>query len=321
MINITKKQYRHGLMNKHRYMEEMFNIHKQLFEYPELLKTSPVKKIEITQEGVQFCVEYKGLSMIICCDDRDAYSLPMILMNLSECENDENEMVLRLIKEEDVVFDIGANIGWYTLNILLRRKGVSVYSFEPIESSFNYLKKNLLLNNLNSDRAFNIGFSNENRTVKFYFDVNYAMASSMSNLREDDNTVEVDCEVIKLDDFVSTRPSFNKLDFIKCDVEGAELLVLQGAIETIVKYKPIIFAEMLRKWSAKFNYHPMEIINLLKGIGYRCFTIKKENLVEFITMNENTVETNFLFLHANNHITQLSQMTGNSSGYPHCHRQ
>jgi hypothetical protein len=92
-----------------------------------------------------------------------------------------------------------------------------------------------------------------------------------------------------------------KVDFIKCDVEGAELFVFQGGVKTISRDKPVIFTEMVRKWSAKFNYHPNQIIELLRGIGYRCFRAEGNALVEFPVMDENTAETNFFFLHALKH--------------------
>jgi FkbM family methyltransferase len=305
MFAEEKHEYKNGRIEKHKYMEDMFNIHKHLFEYPLLIGDSLVTKIELTKKQVVFTINNEGDSIMMCCDGRDAYSLPMIFLNLSETETHENAMILNLIKPGDVVFDIGANIGWYTISILLKRKGASVYSFEPIESSFQYLKQNLKLNNLNSDNTYNIGFSNEDKKVKFYFDIRFAMASSMANLREDKETVEVDCEVIKLDDFVSSKLSLERLDFIKCDVEGAELFVFEGAVETIKKFRPIIFSEMLRKWSAKFNYHPNQIIGFLKDLGYGCFIPCNGRLREFLEMDENTAETNFFFLHREKHANQL----------------
>lgn len=307
MFAEKKREFKNGEIEKHKYMEEMFDTHKHLFDYPSLINDSAITKIEITKEHVVFTVDNEGDSIMICCDERDAYSLPMIFLNLSETEAHENAMILKLIKPGDVVFDIGANIGWYTISILLKHKGASVYSFEPIESSFHYLKKNLVLNNLNSDKAYNIGFFNENKKATFYFDVRFAMASSMANLRGCQDTVAVDCEVTKLDDFVSTALSLEQLDFIKCDVEGAELFVFEGAIQTIKKYRPIIFSEMLRKWSAKFDYHPNQMISFLKELGYRCFVPHNGRLSEFFEMDENTVETNFFFLHKEKHIGQLHE--------------
>ena len=225
----------------------------------------------------------------ICCDDRDAPSVQKTLLN-----PEENNMIPKLISAGDVVFDVGAHVGWHTINIL-KCKGI-VYSFEPIKESYECLKKNLALNNLSVEKAYNIGFSDENKRCKFYYDTQYSMASSMANLREDKDTVVVECEIARLDDFV-VGLSLERLDFIKCDVEGAELFVFKGAIETIKKYKPIIFSEMLRKWAAKFNYHPNEIIDFLKELGYQCYAIHNGQLDEFFKMDETTVEKNFFFLH------------------------
>jgi len=134
------------------------------------------------------------------------------------------------------------------------------------------------------------------------------MASSMANLREDQDTVTEECVVKKLDDFVSSTPSLKRIDFIKCDVEGAELFVFKGALETMKKDKPIIFTEMLRKWASKFNYHPNQIINLLKDLGYGCFVPHNGRMKEIVEMDENTVETNFFFLHGEKHAGQLLEI-------------
>lgn len=322
MLTEKKHEYKQGKIEKHRYMEEMFNTHKYLFEYPALLNDSPITKIEITKEQVIFTIDNEGDGVMICCDGRDAYSLPLILLNLSGTETEENAMILKLIKPGDVVFDIGANIGWYTINILLKRQGTSVYSFEPIESSYQHLKQNLTLNNLNSENAYNIGFSDEDKKVKFYFDTKFAMASSMANLREDKDTVVVDGEVRKLDNFVAKTLTLERLDFIKCDVEGAELFVFQGGIETIKRYKPIIFTEMLRKWANKFGYHPNDIIDSLCNIDYECYTINNSKIEKFGLVDEDTIQTNYLFFHKEKHADLIRDMVINpmrGNVVPDCH--
>ena len=71
-------------------------------------------------------------------------------------------------------------------------------------------------------------------------------------------------------------------DFIKCDVEGAELLVFKGAKNTLINNKPIVFSEILRKWSKKFNYNPNDIFKFFYDLGYKSFTagnIKLKNLI------------------------------------------
>jgi hypothetical protein len=90
----------------------------------------------------------------------------------------------------------------------------------------------------------------------------------------------------------------NRLDFIKIDVEGAEKLVIDGGINTIKSLKPIIYCELLRKWSAKFGYHPQDVVKLLAEIGYKCFYLDGENELQRIyEIDDQTSQTNFLFIY------------------------
>lgn len=83
--------------------------------------------------------------------------------------------------------------------------------------------------------------------------------------------VKLECQTNTIDHFVKEK-NITKLDFIKCDVEGAEFMVYKGGVETFAKHTPIIFTEMLRKWAAKFGYHPNDIIDFFKQFGYNCYT-------------------------------------------------
>lgn len=65
---------------------------------------------------------------------------------------------------------------------------------------------------------------------------------------------------------------------------------------------------MLRKWSARFDYHPNEIIELFAGLGYRCFVTEGGKLRKFAKMNDETKETNF-FLHEVAHAAQVGTLT------------
>lgn len=301
-----QQEFRAGLIEKHRYFEEMYEHHKHLFEYPRLIGDSPLKRIEIDRERVLFVF---ANDVRLCCDGRDAYSIPLSILNLSEFETEENSMIAALVEPGDVVFDIGANIGWYTINLLLRRQGIDVYSFEPIEPSYKLLLQNLALNGLAADHAYNIGFSDKAGTAKFYFDVECATASSMANLREDEKTVEVECAITRLDDFVAAAPGLKRLDFIKCDVEGAELFVYRGALEAIKRFRPIVFSEMLRKWSKKFGYHPNDIIGLFRGIDYECYVINDGKIEKFGLVDEDTTQTNYLFFHKQRHAGMITRLS------------
>jgi hypothetical protein len=66
---------------------------------------------------------------------------------------------------------------------------------------------------------------------------------------------------------------------------------------------------MLRKWAAKFDYHPNDIINYFKNLGYNCFITKnkKLSLIEFV--NDNTIETNFFFMHPEKHKDYINKFS------------
>ena len=231
----------------------------------------------------------------------DVSSIPFTLLNFGAYEPIEDKLLLELVSDDSVVLDIGANAGWYTLNWQKNANNVQVFSFEAIPVIYENMVQNLILNGLPTNNAYNFALSNESGEKEFYFDTERCGASSMVNLRDTDCTRKVKCKVKKLDELV---PSFglDQIDFIKCDVEGAEKLVFEGGIETIRNYKPVIYAEMLRKWSAKFDYHPNDIIKLLAGIGYECyyFADGKLNLIETVT--ESTSATNFFFFDQEKHV-------------------
>lgn len=303
MLKEIRNKFINGELTKDEYFKEMFKIHCYLFEYPALLENSPIKLIKISREDVLFTVDCNGYEIILCCDKRDAHSNPMYLLNIGMYESEEMKMIFRLIKPGDVIFDIGANIGWYTINILLKyNKEVSVYSFEPMPLSYHFLKKNLELNGCQDiAKTFNFGFFDKDGIIKCFYNIECSPASSLRNIKETDNVEKVECKFRKMDDFVLSELSTKKLDFIKCDVEGAELFVFLGAIKTLEQYKPIVFTEMLRKWSKKFEYHPNDIINLFNSIEYECYVIDNEKIKKFEYVDEETIETNYLFFHKQKH--------------------
>ena len=92
-----------------------------------------------------------------------------------------------------------------------------------------------------------------------------------------------------------------RLDFIKCDVEGAEFMVLKGGKQTISEKKPVLFLELLRKWSKEFGYTPNDVIKFMREIGYECYCIRNKKLSKITEITEETVETNFVFLHKDKH--------------------
>lgn len=300
-LNKIKLDYQNGSITKAQFIQLMHEVHAGLFEYADFLKKTDIKKIEISDGLVIMTSRKADIKMI--CDKDDKRIAPIEILNFNNYEENDFKLVLKLIKNNFSVFDIGANFGWYSLNIAHYFPDCKVYSFEPILRTFNYLVDNIKLNNSKNIKLYNFGFSNEEKEIIFYYHPMESGNASLVNLSDSNKTEETKCLVKKMDDFIGEIDK--RVDFIKCDVEGAELLVFQGAINSIEKYKPIIFTEILRKWSKKFNYQPQDIIDLLLKIGYYCFVSNGGRLKKIDIIDDNTQETNFFFLHSEKHSEEI----------------
>lgn len=293
-----------GRLGKHEFIAQMHDRHALLFEYAAFLAGTDISRIEITDQGVIMAERSSGLRF--WCDPRDKRTAPVETLNFGTFEREDEQALYQAAEGSRIVFDIGANIGWYTLNLAKRLPDVQVYAFEPLPETFGYLQANVALNALTNIHLHNFGFSDAERDLTFYFNPESSGSASLADLTESDQVQEVRCRVNRLDDFVETHGLCP--DFIKCDVEGAELMVFQGGRKTLERCRPVLFAEMLRKWAAKFGYHPNDILQLMTEIGYRSFASAPTGLVEITTIDEGTMETNFIFLHREKHAERIAAL-------------
>ncbi len=288
-----RARYRAGELPKAEYIEQMQQLHARLFEYAEYLSHTGISRIEIA-DG-QVVIVSRESDVRIICHPADSRAAPVETLNFDHYEPDEAAMFLRLLGPAPVVFDIGANIGWYTLHIAKRFPDATVHAFEPVPATYAQLCRNVAYNGVTNVHTYNFGLSDADKEVSFFVDPHQSGSASAANLTERADVDRVSCRLTTLDRFVAERGL--AVSAIKCDVEGAELFVYKGGLETLREHRPLIFTELLRKWAAKFSYHPNEVIELLAGLGYQCFTAHGGHLVELPHLDETTVETNFFFLH------------------------
>ena len=305
-IKDTQAKFMSGEINKPAYIKNMYEQHHAaLFDYAGYIANTNVNKIEILDGCVIMTSRDRGIR--IACAPGDFRIAPIETLNFFDYEKSESMMMENLVSDGDTFFDIGANIGWYSLNIAASRRATNVYCFEPIPKTFNSLEKNMELNGVLNVKAHNFGFSSQAGEFPFYYYPEGSGNASSANVTGRDDVECVKCKVRTLDDY--TAETGAHVDFIKCDVEGAELLVFQGGMKTIIRDKPIVFSEILRKWSAKFNYNPNEIFELFRAQGYYAFFVKNNCLTEFFEMNDETVETNLFFLHSEKHVHQITRFS------------
>jgi FkbM family methyltransferase len=300
-----KREFLKKNINKSDYIRKIYNkYHDLLFQYSDLINKTDIKKIEITSLGVVMTSKKFEVSIIL--PKYDHRSAPLECINFNNYEEKELDIIMQILPKSGNFFDIGANIGWHSLIIAKNFKKIKVYSFEPIRKTYNFLIQNIKRNSIKNINPFNFGFYSENKLISFYTYKEGTGNSSIKNLSQRSTVKMQSCHVKIFDNFINHKKI--KVDFIKCDVEGAELLVFLGAQKVLLKDKPIVFCEMLRKWSKKYKYHPNEIILLFKKYGYGCFKIckfikqenlglKKFRLKQIKKITNTTKETNFFFIH------------------------
>lgn len=163
-------------------------------------------------------------------------------MDFKMANNAYEKNIINLFKKnligKDIIIDIGANCGLYSINAAL--VGVDAISFEPIIDNYNALIKNIELNNF-TDRitTYNYALGNKEETVNFNY--NQFNTGSSSKFKTRFTTVNRDV-TIKIFDNLQLSKLNNLTNIqVKLDVEGMEVNVIQGMKEFIKSTKDICF--------------------------------------------------------------------------------
>jgi FkbM family methyltransferase len=170
-------------------------------------------------------------------------------------------------KKNPVIFDIGANIGAFTIWLAKYFNEGKIYSFEPQRLVFQMLCGNIAINNIFNVYAYNLAFSKDNCRIEIQ-EPNYNIPNdfgtfSLVNNTINDKSEKIILDLYTIDNFVIGQQIEN-IDLIKIDAEGMDLQILHGAIETIKKYKPVIFVEFFDNNKSIQN----ELETFLKDLNY-----------------------------------------------------
>ena len=212
----------------------------------------------------------------------------------------ELKTILEFINEGDVIFDIGANIGCFSVPFAKKvGSNGKVYAFEPQKFIFNLLKKNAVCNELNNLQIFNNAIGDAN-TILELNDFDYSQSGNFGGITLTENYDNSVCAKIKgtkknkiktltLNNFLNLK----KCNFLKIDVELMELNVLKGAKEFIKKFRPIIWVEnhlgypnYLNKYLLKINYKPFWAATMMYNPDNHFISDKNyyENILTYNTL-------------------------------------
>lgn len=180
--------------------------------------------------------------------------------------------------KDGAILDIGSNIGTYVVPMAKRFTGIEFHAFEPQRIVFYQLCSNIVLNGLENVHLVNKGLGEtavelEVITPDYSIETNIGAFSLDAGVHENNNQCSSEgrlekIQIDRLDDY-----GFQKIRLIKIDVEGLELAVIKGGLETIKAndYPPIIF----ETWSIMDWYQERrkEIIAYVESLGYQVTSI------------------------------------------------
>jgi len=197
-------------------------------------------------------------------------------------EKATTDLFKRIVKKGDVVVDLGANIGYFTL-LAAGIVGPSgkVFSFEPEPKNFSYLKKNIEINNYVWAKPFQKAVSDKDGKIKLYvcdYDTGHHTINRFGGIKDysrgrlvEEKPIEIGS--ITLDSFFQGKE--DSLDVIKMDIEGAEALALAGMDNILKKSKKIkMFIEFFPLLIKEMGSSPEEFIDkLLEDYGFSVFAV------------------------------------------------
>ncbi|MGV1100381.1 FkbM family methyltransferase [Thiovibrio sp. JS02] len=190
-------------------------------------------------------------------------------------------VVRQLVKPGDVVLDVGANIGYYTvlLSKLVGGQG-KVICFEPTKHYGSVLEKNIQANGLRNIELLRVGLSDKQQEMDIQIGEHSATLHVPGNKKLN---FSEKIQLIPLDAYLGSHP-LPRLDFIKIDVDGHEPLFLEGAKEALQRHEPIILLEISHMHYLNAGYNAWDFYKLLKNQGY--YIYHEQGLVELRNLEE-----------------------------------
>lgn len=218
---------------------------------------------------------------------KNAFSLykPMYKLFKNKQDAFEIELLKKHIKQNDIVLDIGANIGFYAtiLSDIVGEKGL-VHCFEPDSKNFEHLKKTTA--DFKNIKINNKAVGPKTEKLKIYTSKNLNVDHRTYKPEEYDKEIEIDA--VSIDDHLAADP---KVDFIKMDIQGFEIQAIQGMQTILDKNKDIkLISEFWPYGLKKAGSSVTEYFNFLQSKGFTCYLLEETSLLKLTTEKVSSLE-------------------------------
>ena len=208
------------------------------------------------------------------------------------------KLIRRLLSDNDVSIDVGAQIGYLSLVMgTAAKQSTKVYSFEPEGANIVRFNTNIALNNLKNVELIRNAVSNFDGTLKLYMSKDHNAGTHSTVFNEATVSHDfVEVPAITLDHFVSSR-NISKLRLLKIDVEGGELEVIQGAMNTLKTLKPVVIMEMCDAIQEARGFSTREFKTMMLENGFVAHKILDDGEITPVTLDALHPMDNLAFVH------------------------
>lgn len=242
-------------MNIKRYLKP--NNYLQFAKHKLINLYYPSKKTKIVH------TRFNGVEMLVRANE----DVGKGILNKS-FEADELDFILNWLKDDAVFFDVGANTGLFSLRAAAKSSKIQVHAFDPIKLNTALLLSSIEINSLENITVNQTCVGDYDGMVEFSVSSDSAYSSIKDSGRKSEHK-KIKLPIIKLDTYIENN-SISKIDFMKIDVEGAEMMVIEGASAVFhnnVKPK-LMMIELYDKNLVAFNTSVKEIVIFVEKLGY-----------------------------------------------------
>ena len=229
--------------------------------------------------GIDIVVPIQDQGLVCFINTKDLIGWKIFF--LGEYEAGTNKVLAKYIKKGDVVIEAGANLGSETLLMSKLVGDGMVYGFEPNPYTFERLSINVAINSLTNVKVFDYAMGESDGNISFnIYPKGFCNPGMSSKYMETPLTHKINVVQKTLDTFIKEQ-NIDKVDFLKMDIQGAEMDMISGASATISKHKPSIFLEALIMYN-----DTKALYEKFKEYGYNVYVIGEEKLEQMRTLAE-----------------------------------
>ena len=243
---------------------------------PKWIKLPPSGKMSITSTD--------GKSLKILTNQTN-YLTQLVYWNGYE-SFEYTDIFIKLIKKINTFYDVGANIGYYSLLAEMENSNIKVVGFEPATGPLYYFRENVRLNQFKNIKIESIALSHKEGEIVFYeiknkkysyLEHNLAGESNAGSNIEGRNFVQNEVKTTTFDNYVKKNQE-QPIDLIKMDTEGTEHFILENAKLVLNQMKPIVICETL------FDTIEQDLEEIMQSFGYEFYNHTSNGLVQALSI-------------------------------------